>query len=154
MGDLGVGIIGSGFMAMVIMMLLGIPIYVCATASIPVAAAMIAKGVTPGAALVFLMTGPATNAAAIATIWRMFGPRTTAVYLAVVAVSALGAGLALDLMFEGTLPVGGEMSHLGLPVVVKWLCGVALVVVLVAAMWPRKRGATGSGEHPAGGSPG
>ena len=55
--------LGTGILAMVVMMLLGIPVYVCATASVPVAAALILKGLTPGAALVFLMTGTATTAA-------------------------------------------------------------------------------------------
>ena len=77
-------------------MALGIPIYVCATASVPVAAALILKGVSPGAAMVFLMTGPATNAAAITTIWRTMGRRTAVLYLIATAVSALGAGIVLD----------------------------------------------------------
>ena len=69
------GALGTGPLAMGAMMLLGLPLYVCATASVPIAAALIAKGVSPGAALVFLMTGPATNAAAIATVWRVLGRR-------------------------------------------------------------------------------
>ncbi|MBN2302620.1 MAG: SO_0444 family Cu/Zn efflux transporter, partial [Lentisphaerae bacterium] len=62
------GVLGTGIAAMLVMMLLGLPMYVCATASIPIAVAMMAKGVTPGAALVFLMTGPATNAASLSTV--------------------------------------------------------------------------------------
>jgi uncharacterized membrane protein YraQ (UPF0718 family) len=92
--------LGSGFLAMFVMMLLGIPMYVCATASIPVAAAMMMKGVTPGAALVFLLTGPATNAATIATLWKILGKRTTVIYIAVVAATALAAGLTLDHVFD------------------------------------------------------
>ena len=56
-----------------VLVVFGIPFYVCATASVPIAAVLIAKGVSPGAAFVFLMTGPATNAAAIARAWA-FGP--------------------------------------------------------------------------------
>ncbi len=92
-------LLGTGIFAMVVMMFLGIPVYVCATASIPVAAALILKGLTPGAALVFLITGPATNAAAFTTIWKALGGRTAMIYLFTVAVSALGAGLLLDMMF-------------------------------------------------------
>ncbi len=94
-------LLGTGIFAMVVMMFLGIPVYVCATASIPVAAALILKGLTPGAALVFLITGPATNAAAFTTIWKALGGRTAIVYLFTVAVSALGAGILLDMMFPG-----------------------------------------------------
>ncbi len=92
--------IGTGIGAMIIMMLIGIPLYVCATASVPIAAALIAKGLTPGAALVFLMTGPATNAASIAIIWKIMGSRTAIIYLLTVVVCALVSGLLLDAMFS------------------------------------------------------
>lgn len=93
--------IGTGFGAMILMMLMGIPVYVCATASVPIAAAMIAKGLTPGAAFVFLMTGPATNAATFVTIWKILGSRTAIIYVLSVAVCALSAGFLLDTMFTG-----------------------------------------------------
>lgn len=88
--------LGTGILAMVVMMLLGIPVYVCATASVPVAVALMAKGLTPGAAIVFLMTGPATNAASFITIWKVLGKRTAVTYLATVAGCALASGLLLD----------------------------------------------------------
>ncbi|MHC4482196.1 MAG: SO_0444 family Cu/Zn efflux transporter [Planctomycetota bacterium] len=92
---------GKGILAMIVMMFLGIPVYVCATASVPVAAALISKGLAPGVALVFLITGPATNAAAFTTIWKVLGGRTAIVYLFTVAVCAIGAGLLLDALFPG-----------------------------------------------------
>ena len=61
--DFFAGVFGTGLVGMLIMMAVGMPLYVCATGSVPVAAALMMKGVSPGAALVFLMTGPATNAA-------------------------------------------------------------------------------------------
>jgi len=88
--------LGKGLPAMLVMMVIGIPIYVCASASVPVAAALILKGLSPGAALVFLMTGPATNAAGLATIWNTLGRRTAILYLLAVAACALAGGLVLD----------------------------------------------------------
>jgi len=125
--------LGGGVLAMLVMMVLGIPVYVCATASVPVAAMMIVKGVSPGAALVFLMTGPATNAAAIATIWKVMGRRTALVYLATVAVTAVAAGLTLDYIFQvrGTSPSLDKPPWM-LPEAVKWVCAVALLAVLAA----------------------
>ena len=73
--------LGHGLPAMLVMMLIGIPMYVCASASVPVAAALILKGLSPGAALVFLITGPGTNAAGLATIWNTLGRRTAILYL-------------------------------------------------------------------------
>ncbi len=90
------GSLGSGIWSMLAMMLLSIPLYVCTTASVPIAAALIMKGISPGAALVFLITGPATNVASIATIWKVLGRKTALVYLATVVVTALGAGIFLD----------------------------------------------------------
>lgn len=126
-------IIGTGIGAMFVMMLVGIPLYVCATASVPIAAAMIAKGISPGAALVFLMTGPATNAAAIATIWKVMGKRTTFIYLGVLAVSALCLGMLLDWLFTVSA-VHGHMAHTMLPHSVNVMSAIALLAVLGAAI--------------------
>ena len=86
-------VLGGGILSMLVMMLVGIPIYVCATASVPIAAALIMKGVSPGAALVFLMTGPATNAATISTVWKTMGRRAAGLYLGTVAGASILAGL-------------------------------------------------------------
>jgi uncharacterized membrane protein YraQ (UPF0718 family) len=94
-------ILGGGLLAMMAMAVISAPVYVCATASIPVAVAMIAKGVSPGAALVFLMVGPATNAATIVTVWSKLGRRTAVLYLASVIVCAIAAGLAMDAFWPG-----------------------------------------------------
>jgi hypothetical protein len=81
---------------MLVMMVVGMPMYICATGSVPVAAALLMKGISPGAALVFLMTGPATNVAALAALVKLLGARATALYLVAVALAALVAGLVLD----------------------------------------------------------
>ncbi len=131
--------LGGGILAMIIMMSLGIPVYVCATASVPVAAALIAKGVSPGVAMVFLMTGPATNAAAFMTIWSVLGKRTAITYIITVAGCAITAGLLLDRIVQGT---GADIvSKPGwmLPPVVKYISAVVLLAVLTFAI-VRKRG--------------
>lgn len=94
--DLFVDLPGGTWTQMIFMMLAGIPVYVCATASVPVAAALILKGISPGAALVFLITGPATNAATISTIWKVMGRKTAVIYLSIVAVTALLSGTLVD----------------------------------------------------------
>ena len=74
----------------------GIPLYVCATASVPIAAGLIHLGALPGAALAFLIVGAATNPAAVTTVWKVLGRRTTVVYLVTVGLSAVLCGLVLD----------------------------------------------------------
>jgi len=132
--DFFAGALGTGIGGMFIMLLLGIPVYVCATASVPIAVALIAKGVSPGAALVFLMTGPATNAATIAVIWRMMGRRTMTVYLATVAVGALAAGFILDYVFEVTGTVATPAMPWMIPEFVKTAAAVVLLTVLIAPL--------------------
>jgi hypothetical protein len=133
------GILGAGIGALLVMMLLGIPVYVCATASVPVAAALIAKGVSPGAALVFLLTGPATNAAAITTLWRIMGRTTAITYLLTVAVTALASGLFLDyiLRFQGSVAMAAMPGML--PGWFKTVSAIALLSILITAIWRSER---------------
>lgn len=131
--------LGTGIFAMVVMMLLGIPVYVCATASVPVAAAMIMKGLSPGAALVFLMTGPATNAASFVTIWKVLGRSTALIYIAAVAGCALASGILLDYIAAGMDIEMVHGAHWMLPDVVKYAAALALVGVLGYAFWPRAK---------------
>lgn len=103
---------GSGFLAMLAMMALGVPIYVCATASVPIALALIEKGVSPGAAVVFLITGPATNAAGLTTLWSALGTRAAVCYLISVIVCAFATGFLLDWILSATsLRQGMEICH-------------------------------------------
>lgn len=91
--------LGGGIGAMLVMLLVGIPIYICATASTPIAAALILQGVSPGAVLVFLLTGPATNITSLAVVIRILGRRGTMIYLTVIALFAVLFGLAVDALY-------------------------------------------------------
>ena len=91
--------LGSGLPAMLLMLAVGIPLYICATASTPIAAALILKGVSPGAALVFLLAGPATNVASLTVLSGVLGKRATGIYLAAIAASAVAFGLLVDQVY-------------------------------------------------------
>jgi len=91
---------GSDFISMLLMLIVGIPMYVCASASTPIAASLVMKGISPGAALVFLLTGPATNAITISTVIKILGKKSTAVYLAAIAVVSLALGYLLNILAE------------------------------------------------------
>ena len=127
-----------GIAAMIVMMFLGIPVYVCATASVPVAAALVAKGVTPAVALVFLITGPATNAAAFTTIWKVLGRRTAVIYLLTVAACALAAGLVLDAMFPDLGSLVRTHIHQMKHSLLGHIAAVALLAVLAFAVLAKK----------------
>ena len=140
--------IGAGLAGMFFMMLLGIPVYVCATASVPIAVAMMAKGISPGAALVFLVTGPATNAAAIAALWKILGSRSAIAYLLSVAGVALVSGIVLDYLF-GVVELGsGHVAHEMLPHWLKTVSAVVVFFVLGQAFFKVKHKQTdGSEDH-------
>jgi uncharacterized protein len=91
--------VDNEFAAMGLMIVGGIPLYVCATASIPIAATLMLKGLSPGAAFVFLAVGPATNAATVTLIASVMGRKTVAIYLSVISVMSIAAGLALNGVF-------------------------------------------------------
>ncbi|MBN2589702.1 MAG: SO_0444 family Cu/Zn efflux transporter [Sedimentisphaerales bacterium] len=140
--DFFVEILGTGIFAMVVMMFLGIPMYVCATASVPIAAALMMKGLTPGAAMVFLMTGPATNAASLATIWKSLGSRTAIIYMLTVAGCALLAGITLDYLYAGFNSMDMTNHHHGmimLPNIVRNFFAVVLLAILGYAALTKKK---------------
>ncbi|MCG8564390.1 MAG: permease [Desulfobacterales bacterium] len=85
--------------SMLIMLGAGIPMYVCATSSTPIAAALILKGLNPGAALVFLLAGPATNAATMNIVRNLFNTRALVIYLTMIAVCSLGMGILADWIY-------------------------------------------------------
>jgi len=91
---------GNEALSLLIMLGVGIPIYICASASTPVAAALVLKGLSPGAALVFLLAGPATNAATLTVVARYFGKQATMVYLVSIALSSLILGWLTNRLYD------------------------------------------------------
>jgi uncharacterized membrane protein YraQ (UPF0718 family)/copper chaperone CopZ len=88
--------VGNEFLSMLVSLAMAGPLYVCATGSIPIAAVLMIKGLTPGAAIVFLMAGPATNAATITVIGKVLGKRTLFTYLVSIILGSLFFGLFID----------------------------------------------------------
>jgi len=92
--------LNSGLLAMLLMIVIGLPMYICSTASIPIAVSFILKGISPGAAFVFLFMGPFTNAASLAILAKKLGKKIVALYVSVAAVFAVLFGLLLDFMIN------------------------------------------------------
>lgn len=88
--------LGSGIFSVIIATILGIPMYVCATGSIPVAVTMLLKGMSPGAAFAFLIAGPVTNPISITTINKILGKRYLLLYIITVFIVAIFSGLVVD----------------------------------------------------------
>jgi uncharacterized membrane protein YraQ (UPF0718 family)/copper chaperone CopZ len=97
----------GGIWGMFLMLVIALPMYVCTTGSVPIAASLIAAGMPTGTALVFLMAGPASNVATIGAIYRAFGKRVLAIYLASVAVFSVLFGY----LFSWVITQGQTMAH-------------------------------------------
>ncbi len=125
--------LGSGLPAMLLMLAFGIPLYICATASTPIAAALILKGVSPGAALVFLLAGPATNVASLTVITGVLGKRATAIYLGTIAISCVVFGLLVDQVYAflglKAQAIVGQASEM-IPIWAQWTA--AFLVLLLS----------------------
>ena len=91
---------GSGVLAMSIIVLISVPMYICATASTPIAVGLLMSGISPGAALVFMLTGPATNIATLMVIKQELGKKELAIYLTSLIASAIASGLVVDALFD------------------------------------------------------
>lgn len=98
--DIVAAYLGGGLTSMLLMLAIGIPLYICATASTPIAAALILKGISPGAALVFLLVGPATNITSLTMLFGLLGKRATTLYLTTIAVVSVACGLLLDKIYS------------------------------------------------------
>ena len=124
-----------------VMVLIGIPLYICASASTPIAAALVAKGVSPGAALIFLMTGPATNTGTIAIIVSQFGSRFASIYVAAVIAVTVVLGIAIDvLIFAAGLAISVNLdaSHAPAVQLLQWGSALLLIALIV---WRFRAGA-------------
>ena len=127
------------------MVLVGVPLYICASASTPIAAALVAKGFSPGAALIFLMTGPATNAGTIAIVVSQFGTRFATIYVGSVIAVTVALGVLIDslLLFAGwSLVVNLEPSEATTIALMQWTGAAGLLALIV---WRFRAGAWRSG---------
>lgn len=128
----------NSLLSMLLVLLMAIPMYLCATGSIPIAVALILKGITPGAGLVLLMAGPASNIASILVIRKVLGARTQALYLGSIIVGAIAAGLVIDLLLPtewltGHLILTGTCEE-GCTSPLAWGCSIVLCLLLANAL--------------------
>jgi len=142
-------------LSLLIMLVVGIPLYICASASTPVAAALVLKGLSPGAALVFLLAGPATNAATITVVTRYFGKAATVVYLGSIAFCSLTLGWLTNRLYAWSgLDITRWVSGIGdaadSPLMIVF--AVVLLLLLARCYWPwgTKAGRGCIGEQPGG----
>jgi HflK protein len=147
--------LGGELTTMLLMLLIGTPLYICASSATPIAAALVLKGLNPGAALVFLLAGPATNLGTIVVLLRFLGRRIVAIYLASIVAVSLAAGYALNWVYRawGLDPRATFGAASGfVPEEIKVAAALVLIPMLLFSMrraavpqeWLRARDALGS----------
>ncbi|TMO94035.1 permease [Pseudoalteromonas ruthenica] len=141
---------GSGLLAMTVMVLISIPMYICATASTPVAAGLLIAGVSPGAVLVFMLAGPATNIATLGVVGKELGKRAIVAYLSAVIGVALAFGYLTDWLVArfdfAVSPLVGHQHELMAP----WLSqslAVILLLLLLRLVWLKLRAWQAPAQH-------
>ena len=131
---------GNTWASMALVLCIAVPMYVCATGSIPIAVALMLKGLTPGAALVLLMAGPACNMASILVVRKVLGSRTLIAYMASIVIGAIGFGCLVDyLQYHNLVNFLGSLSMQGATCEncvdwFSWLCTAALFLLLINAL--------------------
>lgn len=128
----------NSLLSMLIVLLVAIPMYLCATGSIPIAVALILKGLSPGTALVLLMAGPAVNAASILVINKVLGRKTLLIYLFAIISGAISFGLCIDYIlptqwFISALNVASSCSAHATPQYFNIACTIILFILLANA---------------------
>ena len=139
-------------LTMLLVLLVAIPMYVCATGSIPIAIALMMKGMSPGTALVLLMAGPAANIASMLVISKVLGKKTFALYLTSLIIGAMGCGLIIDnFLPSGWFDVSRFVTaadHHGGFHYFKVICSWVLMALFINAMWLKKNKEKGKNmEH-------
>jgi uncharacterized protein len=122
------------YLSMILVLAASIPLYVCATGSVPIAAVLLMKGLSPGAAIVFLMAGPATNAATMTVIGKVMGKRTLFSYM----VSIIGGALVFGILVNELLPREWFTDHMvhihdghGSHLIPQWLAVASSILLIL-----------------------
>lgn len=123
--------------SMILVLIISIPMYLCATGSIPIAVVLMLKGLTPGAALVLLMAGPACNMASILVIRKGLGFRTLVIYILSIVIGAVFFGCLIDwLQYSGMIDFTSRVSQTmeikeGGAGIIKWTSTIVLTLLLL-----------------------
>ena len=131
-------------LAMLAMVAVAVPMYICATGSIPIALSLMLKGLSPGVAFVLLMAGPAANFASVMVLRKSLGNRATAIYVASVIVTAIAFGLAIDTLLPASwfMPTGNLSPETNCHLHLGWFdttCSVTLIALLLYAFIRNRR---------------
>ena len=135
--------VGGGLFSYLVMLVVALPLYVCATASTPIAASLLLKGISPGAALVFLLAGPATNGATITVMLKTLGKRAAGLYVFSIVICSLLLAWGTDAFYSAIgLDIRAVVSEVGetFPEWVGMACAVVLLLLVARSYLVQRSG--------------
>ena len=129
------GAFSSGLLAFLLATLISLPLYICATASIPLAYALISAGLSPGAALILLIVGPATNTTTVAAVWNLLGRKVTLIYIGSLIVVSWVSGVLFNFSISAEQMSNTIHLHSSMKLA-SWqhACGATLVTILLISI--------------------
>ena len=131
--------VGNGLFSMFFMIIIGTPLYICATASIPIAVALISKGATVGAAMVFLMVGPATNTTSIITMIKILGKKSTIIILITLISLSIVFGLLIDYLGIMHTTISSNHNHIHAYTIFDYILSILFSVIILYAIIPNTK---------------
>ena len=138
------------WLSYLIVIAIAVPMYVCATASLPIAAGLMLSGVSAGAAFVFLSAGPATNTVTIGVVKKMLGSRSLAIYLGTIIIGSVLFGLGLDFVFDASNIDAASLVHMdehgGIIATLSSIILWGLVLYFIAKPWFTKKESCSGGS--------
>lgn len=128
-------------LSMIAVVIIAVPMYVCSTGSIPIALSLMLKGLSPGAAFVLLMAGPAANFASIIIVSKALGKKAAAIYLGTIVIGSIAIGMCIDLLmprswFPANMVAGMAHCHFEISIF-PGICSVILVILIINALIQR-----------------
>ncbi len=132
--------LSNRFLTFFLVLAVSVPVYICATGSIPIASSLIMKGISPGAAFVFLMAGPATNSVTFTVLFKTIGRKATFTYIFTIVFGAIAGGLVIDFFFFDLMVKQVIANHSANSMsLIKVLGGVVFGLLLIKALLPLKK---------------
>ncbi len=141
--DISRNILSNPLVAYPLMLAVAVPVYVCATGSVPIVAAMMAKGLAPGAAMVFLIAGPATNTITLAFVAKSLGKKALVAYLWAITMVALGVGIATDILISPSNAQSAALSGGKLPLWLRLPSAVVFLLLVAVSLKRKQKGIEG-----------
>ncbi|WP_201327927.1 SO_0444 family Cu/Zn efflux transporter [Thermotomaculum hydrothermale] len=136
--------LSNRFLTYLLILAVSVPVYICATGSIPIASSLILKGVSPGAAFVFLMAGPATNSVTFTVLLKTIGKKSTLIYIFTIIMGAVVGGLIIDFYFIDLMLRQIAANHSAQTMsIVKIVGGIIFAILLIFALIPKKKDSCG-----------